>query len=116
LKILGTSILTAMVVLLSGIISGQPISAIIYLSVLILLRKNVGGYHSSTYLGCLSLTILNFMLIILLQINLKQNYKEVIGIIFIIYSTIKIYMIKPQVNQNRIINDEVINICNFKKI
>lgn len=115
LKILGTNILTALIILLSGIIVGEPISAIIYLFVLILLRRNLGGYHSKTYLGCLSLTILNFMIIVILQNNLKQSYTEIIGIIFVIYSTVKIYTTTPQVHKNRIINEKTIDRCNIKK-
>ena len=115
LKILGTSILTAMVILLSGIIVGQPISAIIYLCVLILLRRNIGGYHSKTYLGCLFITSLNFLIIVLLQNILKQSYQEAIGMIFIIYSTIKIYAARPQAHENRVINKESIYKCGLKK-
>lgn len=115
LKILGTNILTAVIILLSGIIIDKPISAIIYLCVLILLRRNVGGYHSKTYLGCLSLTMLNFMIIVFLENNLKQSYKEIIGIIFVIYSTVKIYTTTPQVHKNRIINEKTIDRCNIKK-
>lgn len=115
LKILGTSILTSIIILLSGIILGQPISAVIYLSILIMLRRNVGGYHSKTYLGCLFITIISFFIIILLENVLIHNHKEIIGIIFIIYSTIKIYMTIPHAHKNRIINKETIENCNTKK-
>lgn len=115
LKILGSTFLTSVLIILSGVIIGHPISSLIYLSILFLLRRNVGGYHSKTYLGCLCITILNFLIVVLLENNLKQDYKEVLGIVFIIYSAIKIYSITPQVHKNRVINEETIEICNLKK-
>lgn len=96
-------------------ILGQPISAVIYLGILIMLRKNVGGYHCKTYLGCLSITILNFMIIVFLENRLKQNFKEIVGVIFIIYSTIKIYSTTPKAHKNRTINKFTIESCNTKK-
>ncbi len=115
MKIIGTSILTSLVIILIGIIMRQPMSAIIYLSVLILLRRNMGGYHSKTYLGCLFVTSLNFIIIALLEKWLDRNLKEIIGIIFIIYSTIRIYTTKPMVHKNRIVNEDVIDKSNIKK-
>lgn len=115
MKIIGTSILTALVIILIGMSMGQVVSAVIYLSVLILLRRNVGGYHSRTYLGCLFVTSLNFIIIVFLEKWLNQNLKEIIGILFIIYATIKIYLSKPTVHKNRIVNEEIINKSNTKK-
>ncbi|WP_313755935.1 MULTISPECIES: accessory gene regulator B family protein [Tissierella] len=115
MKIIGTSILTSLIVILIGIIMGQAVSAVIYLGTLILLRRNVGGYHSKTYLGCLFITSLNFMIIVFLEKWLSNNLKEIIGIIFIIYATIKIYLSKPIVHKNRIVNQEIINKSNTKK-
>ncbi|WP_353094950.1 accessory gene regulator B family protein [Tissierella praeacuta] len=115
MKIIGTSILTALVVILIGMSMGQVASAVIYLSVLILLRRNVGGYHSKTYLGCLFITCLNFIVIVFLEKWLDQNLKEIIGILFIIYATIKIYLSRPTVHKNRIVNEEIINKSNTKK-
>jgi len=79
MKIIGTSILTSLIVILIGIIMGQAVSAVIYLGTLILLRRNVGGYHSKTYLGCLFITSLNFMIIVFLEKWLNQNLKEIIN-------------------------------------
>ncbi len=115
MKIIGTSILTSLVIILIGIIMRQPMSAIIYLSVLILLRRNMGGYHSKTYLGCLFVTSLNFIIIALLEKWLDRNLKEIIGIIFIIYSTIRIYIAKPMVHKNRIVNEDIIDKSTIKK-
>ena len=115
IKIIETSILTSLVIILIGMIMGQTVSAIIYLSVLILFRRNISGYHSKTYLGCLFITSLNFIIIVILEKLLSQNLKEVIGILFIIYSTIRIYIAKPMVHKNGIANEEIINKSNIKE-
>ncbi len=65
IKIIETSILTSLVIILIGMIMGQTVSVIIYLSVLILFRRNISGYHSKTYLECLLITNLNFIIIFL---------------------------------------------------
>lgn len=115
MKIISTSILTSLVIVLIGIIMGQTMSAIIYLSILIFLRRNIGGYHSKTFLGCLIITSLNFIIIVLLGTWLNQNLKEIIGVIFIIYATIRIYTTRPIVHKNRIVKEEIINKSNIKK-
>lgn len=115
MKIIGTSMLTALIIVLIGIIIGQTIPSIIYLGVLILLRRNMGGYHSKTYLGCLFITALNFIIIGLLEIYLNSTLKQILGIIFIIYSTVKIYTTKPIVHINRTVNEDTINKSIAKK-
>lgn len=115
MQIIGTSILSSLVIILIGMIMGQTISAIIYLSILILLRRNMGGYHSKTFLGCLFITSLNFIIIVILEKGLNRNIKEILGILFIVYSTIKIYMARPMVHKNRIVNEDIINKSNIKK-
>lgn len=109
MQIIGSSILTLLIVILIGISMGQGISALIYLSTLVLLRRNIGGYHSKTYLGCLSITILNFLIIVFLGKILNQNLKEILAIIFLIYSTIKLYTVKPMMHKNRIVAKSTIN-------
>ncbi|WMM24592.1 accessory gene regulator B family protein [Tissierella sp. MB52-C2] len=115
MKIIGTSILTALIIVLIGIIMRQTVSSIIYLGVLILLRRNMGGYHSKTYLGCLFITSLNFIIIGLLEIYLDSTLKQILGIIFIIYSTVKIYTTKPIVHTNRTVDEDTINKSIVKK-
>lgn len=115
MKIFGTSILTSLIIVILGILLGQPLTAIIYLSILILLRRNTGGYHSKTYPGCLLITSINFIIIVLLEKNLNHILKEIMGIIFVIYSSIKIYTSKPKIHKNRIINKEAINKSSIKK-
>lgn len=115
MKIIGTSILTSLAIIFIGIIMGQGLSALIYLGVLILLRRNIGGYHSKTYLGCLFVTSFNFIIIVILEKYLSQNLKELIGIIFIIYATVKIYMAQPMVHKNRIVNKDAIRKSSIKK-
>lgn len=115
MKILGTSILTAMVIIILGIITGQAVSAIIYLSILILLRRNMGGYHSKTYVGCILITSLNFLLIVFMKGLLYEGVREILGIIFLIFSTVRIYKSKPSVHKNRIVNKDTIEKSNIKK-
>lgn len=115
MTIMGTNILTALIVILIGMILGQTISAVIYLGVLILLRRNVGGYHSKTYLGCLSVTSLSFIVIVILEKCLSNPSKETLGIIFGIYSAVVIYTATPTVHKNRIINETTIYRSNIKK-
>lgn len=115
MQIMGSSILTFLILILIGMSLGYTISAFIYLSTLILLRRNIGGYHSKTYLECLSITILNFLIIVFLEKRLNQNSKEILAIIFLFYSAIKIYTAKPMIHKNRVVNKEAINKSIIKK-
>jgi accessory gene regulator B len=108
IQIIGSNILTFLIITLVGMSMGQCISALIYLSTLILLRRNLGGYHSKTYLGCLFITILSFLIIVFLGEILNRNLKEIFAIIFLIYSAIKIYIVKPVIHKNRVVNKDTI--------
>ena len=115
MQIIGSSILTFLIIIIVGMIIGQGVSALIYVSTLILLRRNLGGYHSKTYLGCLSIIIFNFLIIVFLGKILNHNLKEILGIIFLIYSTIRLYTVKPMIHKNRIVNKDIINKSTIKK-
>ena len=115
LKIVGSSMLTAMIIILLGIIMGQTATSIIYLSILILLRRNVGGYHSKTYIGCLLITSLNFLLMVFIGSILYGDTKEIIGIIFLVFSTVKIYKTRPSVHKNKVVDEGTLEKSNIKK-
>lgn len=115
LIILGSNMLTAMIIILLGIIMGQKATSIIYLSILILLRRNVGGYHSKTYIGCLLITSLNFFLIIFLGSILHGYAREIIGIVLLIFSTVKIYKPRPIVHKNKVVDEGTLAKSNIKK-
>lgn len=114
LKIVGSSMLTAMIIILLGLIKGQTVSAFIYLTILILLRRNVGGYHSNTYIGCLLITSLNFLLMVFIGSILHGDTKEIIGIVFLVFSTVKIYKTRPSVHKNKVVDEETIGKSNLK--
>lgn len=115
IKILSSNILTFLIVLMIGILLKEPISALIYLAILVALRRNMSGYHSKTYLGCLSITSLNFIIIAVIGKFLSIDFKEIIGLVFIIYSSIKIHISKPIVHKNRVVKDDTIQICDERK-
>ncbi len=115
LKIVGSSMLTAMIIILLGLIKGQTVSGFIYLTILILLRRNVGGYHSNTYIGCLLITSLNFLLMVFIGSILHGDTKEIIGIVFLVFSTVKIYKTRPSVHKNKVVDEETIGKSNLKK-
>lgn len=115
IKIIASNILTFIILLSIGFLVREPISALIYLGVLVSLRRNMGGYHSKTYLGCLSITSLNFIIIAVIGKLLSFDLKEIIGIILIIYSSIKIHISKPVVHKNRIVKKDTIQISNKRK-
>lgn len=115
IKILSSNSLTFLIVLTIGFLLKEPTVAIIYLTVLVALRRNMGGYHSKTYLGCLSITSLNFIIIVVIGRFLGPELKEIIGLMFIIYSSIKIHISKPIVHKNRVVKDDTIQICDERK-
>lgn len=115
MKIIASHFITVMVVFFCGLLLHSLDIAIIYLSILFLLRRNVGGYHCKTYVGCLLTTTIAFILIALTNRWATQGVKEILGISFLIYSVIKIYSIKPILNKNRIVSDGTIERSNKKK-
>lgn len=115
MKIIASHLITVMVVLICGLLLHSLDIAVIYLVTLLLLRRNVGGYHCKTYVGCLLTTTMAFILIALTNRWADQGVKEILGISFLIYSMIKIYRTKPLVNKNRAVSDGTIEKCNNKK-
>lgn len=115
MKIIISHFISVMVVLVCALLLHSLDIAAIYLVTLLLLRRNVGGYHCKTYLGCLLTTTIAFMLIALTNIWFAQGVKEILGISFLLYSVIKIVNIKPIINKNRIVNETTIEKSNKKK-
>lgn len=115
MKIIASHFITVMVLLICGLLLHSLCIAVIYLVTLLLLRRNVGGYHCKTYVGCLLTTSIAFILIALTNRWVSQGVKEILGISFLIYSMIKIYSTKPLLNKNRVISDRTMEKCNNKK-
>lgn len=105
---------TTLLILL-GIFLRRIDIAIIYLMVLILLRKNTGGYHCKTFLACVFTTSIGLLFIIITNNIIGEYWKELIGILFILYSMIKIYMSDPILNKNRMVSDTVVEKCKKTK-
>lgn len=116
MKIIISHFISVMVVLVCALLLHSLDIAAIYLVTLLLLRRNVGGYHCKTYLGCLLTTTIAFMLIALTNMWFAQGVKEILGISFLLYSVIKIVNIKPIINKNRIVNERTIEKSNKKKM
>lgn len=115
LKIMGSNFLTIFLIIILSLYIKQFEISIIYLSVLILLRRNTGGYHAKTYMGCLLTTVTGFVMIAFLNNKLNQDFKIIIGTSFLIYSILKIYITRPQVNKNKFVKEETIVKSNKRK-
>lgn len=116
LKIIASHIVTVLVVLITGLLLRSMDIAVIYLTVLFLLRRNVGGYHCKTYMGCLLTTNITFMVIAVTNRWAIQGVKEILGIFLLLYSVIKIYNAEPVMNRNRIVSRDTIQKSNKRKV
>ena len=52
LEVLISTVISFLTVLLVGIILSAALDAVLFLSVLIIVRRFTGGYHSKTFIGC----------------------------------------------------------------
>lgn len=115
LEIILLHIISTFLLIIVGILLGQVDISIVYLIVLVLLRKNTGGYHCKTFLTCLCTTGIGLILIIGGNKIITEGLKEIIGIIFILYAMIKIYLSTPRLSKNRMISEKVVQQCHKNK-
>ena len=98
--------------LLIAFFLGEVSQFIMFFMAFLLLRKNAGGYHAKTKVGCYLLSCMTIMGAILIgkyvqEINLTELLMG-IGIISLVIADIVIGCLAPLGNRNRILNDREI--------
>lgn len=95
LELVLSFIFTSVIILTIGVVCNQFVSALIFISVFVLLRRFTGGYHADTHLKCklwmAGLYIVNMILTIYLPLNYVFFIVLcIIGLIFVcIFSPIE---------------------------
>ncbi|MBR3415465.1 MAG: accessory gene regulator B family protein [Clostridia bacterium] len=99
LEVLISTICSFLTVLLLGIVLSEIITALIYLAVLIIIRRFTGGYHARTYIGCnLSCCVI---FIVSLYISKAVYFNLIPTIIIHSVGMILIVAFSPVENQNK---------------
>ena len=89
-----SSILNFALVSFFGIITGHFADSVIFLFLLVLLRRFTGGYHASTYFGCNATCCITFLGIILLEevsllFDISKHIAMLLGILSVFVIAIK---------------------------
>lgn len=96
-------LITTFIILAIGIIFGNIIGSIMFLTVFIFLRRFTGGYHANTYLKCKVITVGSFLLsLFAAQIF---NIPWWLYLILLIVGNIVIYFLAPIENPNKPLNN-----------
>lgn len=107
-----SAISNLVILFVCGIMTGEIVSAFLFLFIFVLMRKYCGGYHAQTHLQCnfvFALTTLAILLIV------KNNFlmDSFVFIITLITSDIIIFWLAPIVNVNKPLED--FEIIRFRK-
>ena len=97
-------IITTTIVLIAGLIVGEFIGSLIFLSVFILLRRFTGGYHASTHLRCKLVTIAVFLISMGASLLILASWWMYI-VLFVIGNTV-IWFLAPIENPNKPLNEK----------
>ncbi len=108
-----SAISNLVILVVCGIMTGEIVSAFLFLFIFVLMRKYCGGYHAQTHLKCnfvFALTTLAILLIV------KNNFlmDSFVLIISLITSDIIIFWLAPIVNVNKPL--EKLEIIRFRKV
>ena len=102
--IVTTTITILSVLIISLILFNDIMFSIFFILPFILIRKYSGGYHAKTYMGCLILT--NIMFVISTISSLNSNNQIILNIILMIVSGIYIYFRSPIINKENPLSDK----------
>ena len=108
-----SAISNLIILIVCGIMTGELISAFIFLFIFVLMRKYCGGYHAQTHLKCNFIFAITTLVILLI---VKNNFliDTFILIITLIISDIIIFWLAPIMNKNKPL--EQCKIIKFRKI
>lgn len=104
-----------MLLFLIGLFLGAIGATIIFTVVFISLKRYTGGFHCTTYGKCLVLTFLVYLLVVVPSMILTKEVQLVIGIAFLIYSVIYIYLSSPLASSSRPKTGKQVEECNKQK-
>lgn len=72
-EILLSFVFSIIIIILIGLLTSNIIIAITYLSVFIITRRYVGGYHAHTHFGCQLCSFIVFSIVLILTCNINVN-------------------------------------------
>lgn len=88
-------------IILLGIICKRIIETVIFVIGFSIIRKQAGGYHSSTPFRCYLLSLANYLIFIFLLILIKPAWIKLINLTAIILSLIIIWRFAPVADKNK---------------
>lgn len=109
------NIVTVLLLFLIGFFLGAVKFTIIFTVVFISLKRYTGGFHCNTYGKCLVFTVSVYLLVIVPPMILSKEIQLIMGIVFLIYSTMYIYLSNPVVSSSRPKSIKQIQECNKRK-
>lgn len=99
-QIIISTLIITMLLLILGIVLNKVILTLFFISTFIILRSCTGGYHAESFIGCFVITTLIYLSELLINCLLLDKYKTVLGMIFVIVSTLVIYRVSPVEHKN----------------
>lgn len=94
------------VLLLLGGMLGKWIESVVFIIVFATLRRCTGGYHANTRFGCMLMTVIAYMTVLLLQeIPVRISTVQVIFLFFLLFYLLVFITYAPVEHENKPLTD-----------
>lgn len=101
------SVVQTFVLLLLGGILGKWIESITFIIVFATLRRCTGGYHANTRFGCMLMTIIIYMVVLLIQqIRVSTFTIQIVFILFLLFYLLVFIVYAPIEHRNKPLTDK----------
>ncbi|MBP1547020.1 MAG: accessory gene regulator B family protein [Oscillospiraceae bacterium] len=116
MELLFSTLLNMFIAVIIGIITSSLFEMTIFLTVFILARQCIGGYHAETHLGCMSIFIVVLLTFVTIVKQLSEAFIIPVSIISAVLSFILILLFAPVEHPNKPLNSSEKNVLRRKAI
>ena len=106
LELLYSSFINILLAIVMGILTDQLLPITMFMAAFIIIRQYIGGYHSNTHLGCISILAIVLITFVVVVKYITINHEVSITIISIVLSSCATYMFAPVEHPNKPLSNE----------
>lgn len=106
LQLLLSTVANGLIALLIAIITGTLLQCFFYLVAFVIMRKNAGGYHANTHIGCCCILVVVLSCFIAFMKFVPTDVYIIIAVFSIAFSMIIIFLFSPLEHKNKPISSE----------
>lgn len=102
-----SSLINIALVSIIGIVTNYTFESIMFLAVFIIMRSFTGGYHANTYIKCILVTSISFIVLLLMFKTIKNiSLKSII--LIAVFQVLIIALLAPIENKNKPIENRTV--------